>query len=141
MRKTCLCMCVGSPLLQEVFSFVCQINAECVVVCAYLFRPHTCFREKPHPLCWSLLKSSPSQGGHQRCLPTSGRLGCRLVSFCGDPVSLTCHIPNPAGCTVCVPCCPLYTTFCAEAIRFYAPVTQLYVSPCLMCHFPLLSHV
>ena len=96
---------------------------------------------KLHPLCWSLPKSSPSQGGHQRCLPVSGRHWCGMVSISADPGSLACQMLGPADRAVCVPCCPFIATFLAEDVYFYAPVAQLYVSPCLMCHFPLLSQV
>ena len=73
--------------------------------------------------------------------PVSGRHWCGLASVCADPGSLACHMLGPAGCAVCIPCCPLIATFLAEDVYFYAPVAQLYVSPCLMCHFPLLSQV
>ena len=95
----------------------------------------------PHPIFGRSSRARPHTEDTSIAFPISGRHGCRSVSFWGDPVSFTCHMFDPASCTVCVPRCPIYTTLYAVTICFYVPVTQLYISPCPMCHLPVHSHV
>ena len=102
-------------------------------------------------------KSSPSQRGHQRLplLPCTGRsqelaLTERAPALpllpsgslwrgvltrarpAGHPGAFARHKFGPAGCAVGSPCCPFVATFMTEAICFHMPVTQFYVSPCLV---------
>ena len=78
-------------------SFIMSLSPSTSITTArpVFLRFHACFREKPHPLCWSLRKSSPSQGGHQH----------HLQYYCPAPFfwSLIKSSPSQGGHQFCLP--------------------------------------